>query len=275
MTCTTQKWSWLCPWATLGLAVAVLVLWGFSVLTALVIALLLVCPALLLWGSVLTRRAPAALAEPVPATRGMTLNWVAPIYDWYCRKLGLGQAFRRATLAYAALQPGELVLEVGCGTGVVTHLAAETVGPTGAAVGIDPAPVMLAVARQNAAHTGSKATFKLAAIERLPFADGSFHTAIASLMLHHLPPDVKTQGLHEVYRVLKPGGRLLVVDLDRPANALWWLLLWPWLLVPMTATNLRGQIPDYLRQAGFTAVQVTGRWWQLLTFWVAVKPSAG
>jgi ubiquinone/menaquinone biosynthesis C-methylase UbiE len=202
----------------------------------------------------------------------MTLNWAAPLYDWCCPKLGLGQNFRRATLRYAALQPGERVLDVGCGTGVVTCLAAEAVGPAGVAIGIDPAFRMIAMARQNARLTESRAAFKLATIEHLPFEDSSFDIAVASLMLHHLPSDLKTEGLREVYRVLKPGGRLLVIDLDRPANALWWLVIWPLLLMPTAAANVRGHIPDHLRQAGFVSVQAKERWWRLLTFWMAVKP---
>jgi ubiquinone/menaquinone biosynthesis C-methylase UbiE len=256
-----------------GLAIGILVLWGLSLLTAVLVALLLVCPAILLWGVITMRHCPEVPLEPVPETRGMTLNWTAPFYDWYCPKLGLGQDFRRHTLCYAALQPGERVLDVGCGTGVVTRLAAEVVGPAGVAIGIDPAVRMIAMARQNARRTDSRAVFKLAAIEHLPFEASSFDITVASFMLHHLPSDLKTEGLREVYRVLKPGGRLLVVDLDRPANALWWLVIWPLLLMPTVAANIRGHIPEYLRQAGFVSVQARRRWWQLLTLWVAVKPS--
>jgi ubiquinone/menaquinone biosynthesis C-methylase UbiE len=201
----------------------------------------------------------------------MTLNWLAPFYDTVCRFYGLGRSFREETLRHAALKPGERFLDVGCGTGVLTRLAAEMVGASGQALGIDPAPRMIAVARKNAAGN-SQAEFRIAAIERLPFESGSFDVAVASLMLHHLPPDLKLGGLREVYRVLKPGGRLIVVDLDRPANSLWWLLAWPLLMMPMTASNLRGEIPSYLRDAKFDPVHAQGRRMQLLTFWQATKP---
>ena len=125
---------------------------------------------------------------------------------------------------------------------------------------------MLLVARQTAVSEASRAEFKAAAIERLPFEPGTFDVVLSSLMLHHLPPDVKHAGLCEVHRVLKPGGRLLVVDVDRPGNILGWLILWPWLFVSMTTPNLRGEIPHYLSAAGFDAVQLRGRWYGVLTF---------
>lgn len=85
---------------------------------------------------------------------------------------------------------------------------------------------------------------------------------------------MKRQGLREVYRVLRPGRRLVVVDLDRPGNALWWLVVWPLLMMPMTAVNLRGEIPAYLRDVGFDPVREVGRWFNLLTFWAAFKPGS-
>jgi ubiquinone/menaquinone biosynthesis C-methylase UbiE len=209
--------------------------------------------------------------ESIPQTRGMTLNWAAPLYDLGCRMVGLGPAFRAETLRHAGLRAGERVLDVGCGTGVLTRLAAEAVGPSGTVIGIDPAHRMIAVARKNAVRAGSRAQFRLAAIERLPFGDESFDVVLASLMFHHLPTDLKRAGLAEVYRVLKPGGRLLVVDIDRPANPWWWLLAWPLALMPTAAANVRGEVAGMLREAGFNS-SAKARWAQLLTFWLAVKP---
>lgn len=209
--------------------------------------------------------------EPVPETRGAVMSRSAPFYDLGCRLIGLGPAFRAQTLRHAALREGECVLDVGCGTGVLTRLAAQAVGPTGEVVGLDPSARMIAVARRNAAREGAHVVFRLGVIERLPFPDASFDVVLSSLMLHHLPPDLKRDGLYEVYRVLRPGGRLLAVDLDRPGQPLWWLLFWPGMLVPMIAENLRGAIPAHLNAAGFKSAHVVGRRFDLLTFWEARK----
>lgn len=210
---------------------------------------------------------PPRRQELTPKTHGAVMNWQAPFYDLGCVLVGLGKWFRRETLRHAELIPGERVLDVGCGTGVLTRQAAEAVGPSGAVIGIDPAPKMIKAARR----VNSRAEFRVGVIEQLTFADDSFDAVLSSLMLHHLPPDLKREGLREVYRVLRPGGRLLVVDLDRPAHPLWWLMFWPWLAMPMIAENLRGKVPEYLSAAGFKPVRQVGRWAGLLTFWLAVK----
>ena len=264
-----NRWSWLCPWLAVALAAAVFVLFGFTWWSALLAALLLVCPALLLWGLFIIR--PAS-DEPVVHTHGTTMNWAAPFYDVHCSAVGLGQGFREQTLRTAAIQAGEKILDVGCGTGVLTRLACDAAGPAGSALGIDPTRNMIRVAKKNAQRLGSRAEFKVAAIEHLPAPDAAFDVVLSSLMLHHLPPDLKREGLREVYRVLKPGGRFVVVDFYRPANPLWWLVAWPFLFMPTTADNLRGKLPAFFREAGFDPVGMRGLCAGILSFWVAIKP---
>lgn len=263
-----MRWGWLCPWFAILLAVGVFLLFGLTWWSALLAALLLVCPALILWGMYVVRPQD----EPSAHTQGMTMNWAAPFYDLYCPAVGLGRGFRAQTLSYAAIRPGERILDVGCGTGVLTRLAAEAAG---SATGIDPAARMIQVARETAARLGSAAEFKVAAMESLPFPDASFDLVLSSLMLHHLPPETKQRGLAEAYRVLRPGGRLVIADFARPANPLWWLLLWPFLMMPSVADNLGGRIPAHLREAGFTQVETRGHRAGLITFWTAVKPLQG
>jgi ubiquinone/menaquinone biosynthesis C-methylase UbiE len=254
-------------------AVVVLRVWSATPFTLLLAIVAFSCPAVMLYGGWLSRRALVVLDEPAAHTHGVTMNYAAPVYDFYCPLLGLGAEFRRQTLHHAALAPGEHVLDVGCGTGVLTRMAAQQVGAGGAVVGIDPSPAMLQIARRNANTEASRARFKVAAIEALPFDSGRFDVVFSSCMSHHLPPQLKRAGFAEVYRVLKPGGRFVIVDIDRPATWWVWLIVWPLLLMPFTAPNLRGEIPTFLQAAGFNPVMTRGRWIKFLSFWVAVKPA--
>jgi demethylmenaquinone methyltransferase/2-methoxy-6-polyprenyl-1,4-benzoquinol methylase/phosphoethanolamine N-methyltransferase len=126
---------------------------------------------------------------------------------------GQEKAIRQATLRVAELKPGDKVLDVGCGTGTLGVAAWRKVRPDGEVTGIDASPEMVELARRKAKKKGSGAQFKVAPIEALPLEDGSLDVVLSTLMLHHLPDDVKGEGFAEVARVLKPGGRFVAVDL--------------------------------------------------------------
>ncbi|MBK8137987.1 MAG: class I SAM-dependent methyltransferase [Chloroflexi bacterium] len=155
--------------------------------------------------------------QAAPATQGRTISW-ASHYDLVVKLLSFGRenALRSRTLRQAAISSGESVLDVGCGTGTLTLLAKTQTGTAGNVHGIDASPEMIAVARQKSVQQKAEVDFQTGVIEALPFSDGTFDVVLSSLMFHHLPPDLKQRGLAEIHRVLKPGGRLLVVDMARP-----------------------------------------------------------
>jgi arsenite methyltransferase len=158
--------------------------------------------------------------------------------------------------ATAKLREGETVVDLGSGGGLDVLLASRMVGPTGKAIGIDMTPAMIDRARANAARQGvTNAEFHLATIDQLPLPDASVDCVISNCVIN-LAPD-KAAVIREVFRVLKPGGRVAVSDiaLKQPL---------PSALADSVAAYvgcIAGAIPipEYerlLREAGFAAVQV-------------------
>lgn len=119
----------------------------------------------------------------------------------------IGTAFAEALLDAAGLLLGERVLDVACGTGIVTRLAAERVGPQGSLTGLDINPAMLAVAR-SLPSSGAEIQWHEASAESLPLADDSFDVVVSSLGLQFVAD--KVAALSEMRRVLAPDGRLAI-----------------------------------------------------------------
>ncbi len=110
-------------------------------------------------------------------------------------------------LRTATLQPGTRVVDVACGTGVVTRAAAEQVGPTGSVTGIDVAPDMIAVAKATAAG-GAPITWQEADAASLPLPDAFYDVALCQMGLMFM--EDRAGALAELHRVLVPGGRVVI-----------------------------------------------------------------
>lgn len=158
--------------------------------------------------------------------------------------------------AFARLRPGETVVDLGCGGGLDVLLAAPKVGPTGKAIGIDMTAEMIERARRNAAKQGmTNVEFHLATIDRLPLPDASVDCIISNCVIN-LAAD-KPAVFREMFRVLKPGGRVAVSDiaLKQPLPA----ELAQDVLAYVGCIGGAVLVADYerdLRHAGFAAVQI-------------------
>jgi SAM-dependent methyltransferase len=141
---------------------------------------------------------------------GMRHEWLLPLYDPLNRLLGVRQ-IRRRLLDQAGLQPGQHVLEIGCGTGDLL-LAAKRTQPAAAVVGLDPDLAALARAHRKARRRGLAVQLDRGYADELPYADDSVDVVLSSFMLHHVPADQRETAVREVLRVLRPGGALHLVD---------------------------------------------------------------
>ena len=147
-------------------------------------------------------------------TSGHVIHSPARIYDFLAWIILRGRepALREKMVDLAALKPGETVLDVGCGTGTLLIAAKRRIGASGRAFGIDPSPEMIARAQKKARRLGADIAFQIGIVESLPFPEAYCDAVLSTLMIHHLPADVRERGAQEIARVLKPGGRVLAVD---------------------------------------------------------------
>ena len=145
-------------------------------------------------------------------TQRGVVTW-AKRYDLLIALLTLGRegALREKMLNLGRVAPGESVLDIGCGTGTLAIAAKRRVG-SGAVRGIDASAEMIDRAKRKAARDDVDVAFDVARAESLPFSDRQFDVVLSTVMLHHLRRAVREQCVREVRRVLKPGGRLLIVD---------------------------------------------------------------
>jgi demethylmenaquinone methyltransferase/2-methoxy-6-polyprenyl-1,4-benzoquinol methylase/phosphoethanolamine N-methyltransferase len=142
-------------------------------------------------------------------------GWRYDLMEWFYDTLSFRGALRECryqTVARAQLQPGEVALDAGCGTGTLALEVTRHIGPTGRVAGIDPGAEQIARAQAKAKRRHASIEFLVGTIEQLPFPDQTFDVAFSTLMIHHLPAPLKHQGLAEIARVLKAGGRLILAD---------------------------------------------------------------
>jgi ubiquinone/menaquinone biosynthesis C-methylase UbiE len=176
-------------------------------------------------------------------------------YDLLSSLFFLGRRHRVFTrlAALSGARPGNQVLDVGCGTGYFTRLLAEAVAPGGTALGIDPSPEVIARARRST-HLPNCA-FSEGIAEALDMEDQSYDVVVSSLMIHHLPESLRPRAIREMYRVLRPGGRVLLADFQPPTTKTGRLLLKGHVISPAMKNNPVHLLEPMVRDAGFQQIR--------------------
>ena len=212
-------------------------------------------------------------------TAGITLDHAAPLYDWLAPLMTLGteQRLHRQIVKRLAAENPRKVLDIGCGTGTLTRQVYDAL-PAGDDLdicGLDAAEKMIEVARKKA---GSRPglRFEAALAEELPVPDASMDCVLSTFFFHHLNYDLKRKSLTECWRALRPGGQLLILDVDIPYSLFGKICAWSgyWLFrQPEIAENIHGRLREALRVSPWGVEwQIASRHSGYLSLFIMQKP---
>ncbi|HET8706906.1 MAG TPA: methyltransferase domain-containing protein [Pseudomonadales bacterium] len=186
----------------------------------------------------------------IPALRW---NGLTPFYDLVLSKGMREERFKRELIRQARIEPGQSVLDLGCGTATLTVMLKQA-HPDANITGLDGDPAVLQIGRAKADTARVRLILDQGMAYDLPYPDGSFDRVVSSLMFHHLTTQQKLQAIKEVYRVLRPGGLFLIVDFGQPRG------IWSRLVSPImerleeVSDNHKGLLLAMLRLAHFEGV---------------------
>ncbi|WP_051450626.1 class I SAM-dependent methyltransferase [Actinospica robiniae] len=201
-------------------------------------------------------------------TTGITLHH-SRSYDGFVNAFFAGRrpAVFRKLAGLSGAEPGDRALDVGCGTGYLTSMLAAAVAPGGSVSGVDASAAM--VAEANRLRSSTHCTYTVGAAERLEFEDGRFDVVTSSLMLHHLPTELRVPALREMRRVLRPGGRVLIAEFRPPRTGLGRRVVGA-ITDPAMQEDQRPLLPGLFREAGFPA-PLTGDLRPWVTYAIATR----
>ncbi|MBI5716352.1 MAG: methyltransferase domain-containing protein [Burkholderiales bacterium] len=194
-------------------------------------------------------------------TPALGFRVLTPLYDRVVALTTRERTFKRALLDQAAIEPGQQVLDVGCGTGTLA-IAAQLRQPGLHVSALDADPAVLAIAVRKARRAGADIAFDLGRSSNLPYADERFDCVLSSLFFHHLSWGDKVLTARQMHRVLRPAGELHVADWGRAGGL---LSRSAFLAVQLldgfdtTSDNVAGRLPELFGTAGFRQVEEARR----------------
>jgi ubiquinone/menaquinone biosynthesis C-methylase UbiE len=190
--------------------------------------------------------------EYIPA---LGISALTPFYDLIQRWIVRDTRFKSRLIEQAEIRAGHRILDLGCGTGTLAIMVGRA-QPKAEVVGLDADPRMLKVASAKAAREAPAIKFDQGMAFSLPYPDSSFDRILSSLMIHHLKTPDKEKTAREIYRILKPGGRLHVIDFGKP-RTFYGKLVGSFLHGFEEANdNVDGRLPVIFEQAGLKVREV-------------------
>jgi ubiquinone/menaquinone biosynthesis C-methylase UbiE len=162
--------------------------------------------------------------------------------------------FKTELIHKANIQPGQRVLDLGCGTATLTIMIKQ-LHPLSIVVGLDGDHAVLGIGNEKAAKAGLDIPMNQGIAFDLPYPDGTFDKVLSSLVFHHLTTENKERALREVLRVLRSGGEFFLADFGPPRST------WARIISPVMAKleevgdNHKGLLPVLFSEAGFEQVE--------------------
>lgn len=192
----------------------------------------------------------------------LTKKWLTPIYDPLL-KWGMHEnTFKQYLVENMNLQNGQQVLDLGCGTGTLTILIKQH-QPSIKVFGLDGDPQILEIAKSksNALHLDIQWDKGMA--YAMPYQASFFDRIVSCLVIHHLTAINKLKAFQEVYRVLKADGEFHLLDFGKPRNLLMRMISIPISHMEEAGDNVRGLIPEMLKDAGFKNLKDTAHFYTI------------
>ncbi len=184
---------------------------------------------------------------------------------------GGGNNLRNEIVGMAKLKDVKSVLDIGCGTGNLALEIVKRLPSGGYVIGIDAGEKMVTLAKNKLQEKQIPIRFLRVSAESISFKDETFDCVFNVFLLHHLPMKLKVAAFNEMYRVLKKGGELVTVDIDKPSNILGKLIGLTRYYVKEIRDNMKVPLELLLTDAGFNNIRILKKKWGIFSYVHATK----